>query len=105
MGMAWPVWAGPRAGCFCVGFGTCARAMPTAQTNTVATFICYRVLLSDADLARLIPTVFVSGGESVLTLLLGNLEHLINHKRQLFTYLQLLNVPVTTRDLYRFRGE
>src|SRR5215475_4531156 len=40
-------------------------------------------LLSDEALSRMIPTVFVPTGESVLTLLLGNLEHLINHKHQL----------------------
>jgi hypothetical protein len=62
-------------------------------------------LLCDADLARSVPTVFVQDGESVLTLLLGNLEHLINHKHQLFTYLKLMGVEVGTRDLYCFRGE
>ncbi len=61
-------------------------------------------LLSDQDLTRLIPTVFVSRGEAVLTVLLGNLEHLTNHTHQLFFYLKLLGVPVTTRDLYHWRG-
>ena len=61
-------------------------------------------LLRDADLGRQLPTVFVSQGEPLLTLLLGNLEHLINHKHQLFTYLKLMGVDVTSRDLYRFRG-
>ena len=61
------------------------------------------LLLRDTDLGRPVPTVFVSRGESVLTLLLGNLEHLINHKHQLLTYLKLLGVEVTSRDLYRFR--
>jgi hypothetical protein len=61
-------------------------------------------LLEDADLARKLPTVFVPDGESVLTLLLGNLEHLINHKHQLFTYLQWMGVKVGTADLYRFRS-
>ncbi len=60
-------------------------------------------LLTDADLGELVPTVFVKQGEPAVTLLLGNLEHLINHKHQLFTYLKLLGVEVTTRDLYRFR--
>jgi uncharacterized damage-inducible protein DinB len=60
-------------------------------------------LLTDADLARRVPTVFVAEGESILTLLLGNLEHLINHKHQLFTYLKQMGVPVATPDLYRFR--
>jgi hypothetical protein len=59
--------------------------------------------LSDADLARLLPTVFVPQGETLLTLLLGNLEHLINHKHQLFVLLRGLGCPVATADLYRFR--
>jgi len=62
-------------------------------------------VLSDADLARKLPTVFVAEGELVLTLLLGNLEHLVNHKHQLFLYLKLLPVSVGTPDLYQFRGE
>ena len=60
--------------------------------------------LEDADLGRLIPTVFVKQGETLLTLLLGNLEHLINHKHQLFTYLKLMGVEVHSSDLYRFRA-
>jgi hypothetical protein len=62
-------------------------------------------ILTDADLQRSIPTVFVREGESLLTLLLGNLEHSINHKHQLFMYLQLMGVPVKTPDLYQFRGQ
>ena len=58
---------------------------------------------SDADLARMVPTVFVAEGESLLTLLLGNLEHLNNHKYQLFLYLKLAGVAVGSRDVYRFR--
>ena len=61
-------------------------------------------LLEDADLGRKLPTVFVSGGETITTLLLGNFEHLVNHKHQLFTYLKLMGVGVGTRDLYHFRG-
>jgi hypothetical protein len=60
-------------------------------------------LLTDADLSQPIPTAFAKQGEPVLTLLLGNLEHLINHKHQLFTYLKLLGVDVTSQDLYQFR--
>lgn len=62
-------------------------------------------LLSDGDLARMIPTVFVPEGEPVLTVMLGNLEHYINHKHQLFFYLKLLGLDVDTSDLYRLRGE
>lgn len=61
-------------------------------------------LLTDVDLARFVPTVFVENGESIMTLLLGNLEHLINHKHQLFAYVKQMGVPVTTPDLYRFRA-
>jgi DinB superfamily len=60
-------------------------------------------LLDDAGLARTLATVFAERGETLLTLFLGNLEHLINHKHQLFTYLKEMGVPVESRDLYRFR--
>jgi len=59
--------------------------------------------LADSDLAQKLPTVFVPEGEMVLTLLLGNLEHLINHKHQLFMYLKLMGVAAGTPDLYVFR--
>jgi hypothetical protein len=61
--------------------------------------------LTDADLATTVPTVFVRAGESILTLLLGNMEHLINHKHQLFMYLKQMGEDVKTPDLYCFRGE
>jgi hypothetical protein len=59
-------------------------------------------MCSDEDLKRMMPTVFTT--ESLMTLLLGNLEHLINHKYQLFVYLKLLGVPVATGDIYCWRG-
>ena len=62
-------------------------------------------ILTDSDFTRRIPTIFVAEGEAVLTLLLGNLEHLVNHKHQLFFYLKLLGASVETRDIYHFRGE
>ena len=62
-------------------------------------------LLEDASLSKTVATVFVERGETILTLFLGNLEHLINHKHQLFMYLKQMGVEVTTRDLYRFRTE
>lgn len=62
-------------------------------------------LLQDDELARTMPTVFVPEGEAVLTLLLGNLEHLINHKHELFFYVKLLGVPLTSADLYLFRTQ
>ncbi len=61
-------------------------------------------LLTDDQLALSVPTVFLPEGEPVLTLLLGNLEHLINHKFQIFFYLKMIGVPVATADLYRLRG-
>lgn len=61
-------------------------------------------LVTDEDLARRLPTLFVPEGELVLTLLLGNLEHLINHKFQLLYYMKMLGVVVGTADLYRLRG-
>ena len=61
-------------------------------------------LLEDSDLARSLPTVFVPQGETLATLLLGNLEHLVNHKYQLFFYLKLLGVPAGTPDLYQLRA-
>jgi diphthine-ammonia ligase len=61
-------------------------------------------LVRDQDLSRMITTVFVPKGEPLLTLLLGNLEHFINHKHQLFDYLKMLGVNVRTEDLYRLRG-
>jgi hypothetical protein len=60
-------------------------------------------VLSDDDLARNINTVFAPEGEPVMTILLGNLEHLINHKYQLFFCLKLLGVEAGTGDLYKLR--
>ncbi len=62
-------------------------------------------MLVDSNLSKAVSTVFVKDGEPLLTLLLGNLEHVVNHKHQLFTYLKEMGVDVDTRDLYRFRGE
>jgi hypothetical protein len=59
--------------------------------------------IEDTTLAKVVPTVFVPEGQSLLTLFLSNLEHLINHKHQLFMYLRWLGVNVTSEDLYRFR--
>ena len=83
---------------------------PCSPAEAAARIAIYRAhieegfaLLTDADLARRLATVFVAQGELLLTLLLGNLEHLINHKHQLFTYLKQMGAPVATPDLYQFR--
>jgi hypothetical protein len=62
------------------------------------------LVLTDSDLAMRIPTIFNRTGEAVFTLLLNNLEHLINHKHQLFQYLKLAGIKLDSRDLYRFEG-
>jgi DinB family protein len=90
------------------------RELPVNQscspTEAVSRMIIYRThidegfaRLTDADLGRQVSTLFVKQGETLLTLLLGNLEHLINHKHQLFIYLKLFGVGVTSKDLYHFR--
>lgn len=60
-------------------------------------------VVTDRQLALNVPTVFSAEGETVLRLLLTNLEHFINHKYQLFFYLKLMGVSVGTSDLYRLR--
>jgi hypothetical protein len=64
---------------------------------------CGFEICTDSALARKVPTVFVPEGEELLTILLGNFEHLTNHKYQLFFYLKTLGLPVTGADLYRWR--
>ena len=61
--------------------------------------------LADEDLSRRLATVFVLEGEMVMTLLLGNLEHLVSHKYQLFVYVRMAGVEAGTRDLYQFRNQ
>ena len=58
---------------------------------------------TDNDLKRKLPTLFRPHGEPFLAILLANLEHLLNHKYQLFFYLRLLGTPVGTKDLYYLR--
>ena len=81
----------------------CVEALDRIETYRRAIASGF-ALLSDDDLATPIPTVFVPDGEPLLTLILGNLEHVINHKHQLFTYLKLMGIDAGTPDLYRFRG-
>ncbi len=82
---------------------SCKPDEATSRIEAYAKFIEQGfALCRDEDLQRMLPTVFAT--ESVTTLLLGNLEHLINHKYQLFVYLKLLGVPVGTGDIYCWRG-
>jgi len=60
-------------------------------------------ILTDDDLMLIVPTVFKPEGEALMTILLGNLEHFINHKHLLFVYLKLIGQPVSSKDLYQFR--
>ncbi|MEZ5356212.1 MAG: hypothetical protein R2762_26555 [Bryobacteraceae bacterium] len=60
--------------------------------------------ISDEDLARVLPTAFEPAGKNALELLLVNLRHLTAHHYQLFCYAKLLGLPVSSRNLYRFRG-
>jgi uncharacterized damage-inducible protein DinB len=62
-------------------------------------------ICNDEDLGRRVRTVFVPEGETLMTLLLGNLEHTLNHKYQLFFYLRLLGLNPRTADLYHLRGQ
>lgn len=62
-------------------------------------------LCTDEDLKRPIATIFMPKGEALGSILLNNLEHLVNHKYQLFFYLRLLGVPVGTEDLYDLKKE
>jgi hypothetical protein len=48
--------------------------------------------------------VFVPEGQTLMAVLLGNLEHLINHKYQLFFHLKLAGVRVGSADLYKWRN-
>lgn len=59
-------------------------------------------LVTDADLARRLPTVFSPEGQRFAAVLLVNWKHLLHHGYQLFFYWKLLGVPVSTRHLYRF---
>jgi hypothetical protein len=82
---------------------SCPPAETAARIRSYAAFIDEGfTCCSDADLARIIPTVLVPDGETILSLLLNNLEHLSNHKYQLFIYLKLLGIPVGSRDIYKF---
>ncbi len=81
--------------------GEAASRIAAYRTGIDHGFIAIR----DSNLEARIPTVFVKNGETLLTLLLGNLEHLINHKHQLFMYLKMMGVDVRSTDLYSFRTE
>ena len=62
-------------------------------------------VINDSDLSSMIPTVFVPNGEPLLNLLLINSEHLASHKYQLFIYLRMIGLHVSSSDLYHFSGQ
>jgi hypothetical protein len=62
-------------------------------------------LCTDEDLKRPIATIFMPDGEALGSILLNNLEHLVNHKYQLFFYLRLLGLVVGTEDLYDLKKD
>jgi len=85
---------------------SCAPEEARGRIEIYARHIAKGLALCDEEaLGRKTRTVFVPEGETLLTILLGNFEHLTNHKYQLFFYLKLLGVSVGTADLYRLRGE
>ncbi len=59
-------------------------------------------LVTDADLPRRLHTVFSPEGQPFAGVLMVNWKHVLHHGFQLFFYLKLLGVPVSTRHLYRF---
>lgn len=62
-------------------------------------------LTTDAQLSQLIPTYFSPQGEALLSVLLQNSNHIKHHAYQLFLYLKLLGLPVSTRHLYHFESK
>jgi len=61
-------------------------------------------LTADEDLTRDIPTYFSPLGEPFLETLWANLKHLQHHTYQLFIYLKLMGLPVTTANLHKFKS-
>jgi len=59
-------------------------------------------LVRDEQLQEAIPTYFRPEGEIWLSVLLSNWKHTNHHAYQLFLYLKLLGVSVSTKELYRF---
>jgi len=57
----------------------------------------------DNQLATLIPTHFSPNGEPFLDTLMSNWKHINHHAHQLFLYLKLLGLPVSTQHLYKFK--
>ncbi len=79
----------------------CSAGVPFAELRLAAAGAF--ALVFDAELTRSLPTVFAPVGVPFLETLLINWKHLLHHAYQLFVYLKLLGVAVTTRHLYRFR--
>jgi len=60
-------------------------------------------ITDDDDFVRTVPTFFEPEGKPFLSILLVNLTHVTHHKFQLFIYLKMLGVDVSTPDLFRIR--
>lgn len=58
--------------------------------------------IHDDQLASVIATYFSPAGEAFLLVYLKNLQHLGRHLMQLYIYLKILGVPVSSSDLYGF---
>ncbi len=79
------------------------------KCEVVTRFGRYRIALAkafeslqDEDLAVTVPSPFRAERETVLSRVVVNLEHVVNHKHELFIALKLLGLKLGTADLYRF---
>ncbi len=79
------------------------------QSEVLTRFGLYRIAiaqafesLQDEDLAVTLPSPFRAEHETVLSRVVVNLEHVVNHKHELFIALKLLGLKLGTADLYRF---
>jgi hypothetical protein len=90
-------------------FASLVELRANNRLEVLTQFRLYRVgltnafeTLADEDLAGTVPSPFRPEGETVLARVLVNLEHVINHKHELFVALKLLGLKLRTVDLYRF---
>lgn len=88
-------------------FGELANHIAVARNGCAACFAKLNAAsfhgLNEDQLTQIIPTYFTPTGEPFLAIFLTNWKHLNHHAYQLFTYLKIYGLPVSTRHLYRFR--